>query len=136
MTTRRAKEPLGPGHMRLGACGSIASASRPIRRFYRRNEVPVEVDVMRFSGLGVHYYASVKSHPNPVRGEKDEKGEWVWYQYPDDVRGRSREYRKKFDTAGEAERFVRDTLRKHFKEQPFTRAAHVGRQRWYYRDGD
>jgi hypothetical protein len=116
--------------------GSAANSPRPIRRFWKKKDVPVEASVMKFYGIGVHFYAKVKEHDNPIREVSDnERHEFVYKYYYDDVRGKGRIFEKRFNTEVGAWRWIKKIVRENFPNQP-VEYDDGNKRTWHYKDGD
>jgi len=132
--------------------GYLKDIPKPHRRkFPEFGPRQVRVHIMKYYGIGVHYYASVEEEDNPIwnpltYGEKDsywkdtERGNEVvgWQIAWDDREGRGR----RFNSPGTKSpywirKWVRETIKKHFR--PFDAYEFedmMGKRMWFYREGD
>lgn len=111
---------------------SIETAQRPLRRFWKKKEVPVRVTISRYWGIGIHYYATVREENNPIADGRD--GATWWTTFSDDVKGRGRVFNKRHGTEAAARSWARRIIAKHFRGQPVAYGHSSGK--WHYRGGD
>lgn len=119
--------------------GNIAEVPKPHVRFYAnsRRKRSVELNITRFAGFGVHYYATVQEVFDPVWDGRPEHG--CWRECWDDAMGKGQRFSEVFNTPGAAERWLRQILAKHFPKRSHKyRRANLGRlpRRWIYPEHD
>lgn len=129
-----AKEREMPASSYLG--GHLKELVPPLERFYRTpGERPVRVQIMRYYGIGAHYYVSIKEEFNPILQTRE--GKLCTVECWDDQEGRGREvWHPKFNSVKAAERWIEKTLKTEFKGQPVTFDDLSDKTKWHYRDGD
>ncbi len=126
-----------PNHSTSG--GHIKDIPLPHKRYFddsrRRREV--RVDILMFSGIGVHYYVYISEEDNHIWDISKDGG---WRIAWDDEKGKGKNIRNKFNTPEQAEEFIREILRKQFPSKTHKYridddCMHMS-QKWFYKDGD
>jgi len=110
---------------------------RPYKRKYPGKEKrQVRISVMRFSGIGVHYFVSIREEYNFIWDKKEKTWREPWYSY-EDKKGRGQTFNSKFNTYAEAARYVKEILSEHFdmKTHKYEYEGE-GTGKWLYKDGD
>jgi len=125
------------GHYNMG--GEIEDIPEPRVWYfphypYKRN---VRVNITLYSGMGVHYYASVEEEDNAVWDPGWRKGEGGWTRCWGCDEKKGLRFDQQCNTAEEAERWVRETLRKKFPRKTHKYSYDCGEpKKWFYREGD
>jgi hypothetical protein len=107
---------------------------RKSRRFYDDKKRKVLVDVMKFWGMGNHFWVKIQEDDNLI---------WLaskkaWVSYPDDSLGKGKLFEKKFNTKEEAQIFIDTIIRENFPDATHMVQHNEGGEsyNWYYGEGD
>jgi len=110
---------------------------RPCKRKYPGKEKrSVDISISRFSGIGVHYFVSIREEYNYIWDKKEKTWRQPWSSYKD-KKGRGQTFISKFNTYREAARYVKEIIAEHFSTKTHKYEYEgEGTGRWLYRDGD
>jgi hypothetical protein len=110
-TTRKYAVPEGGTRFMRG--GYLKEVPLPHKRWYNgRRKREVTIGVYVWWGTGSHYYVNVDEDDNAIWNTKEK----LWHLCWDDPE-KGKRFNRKFDNVGEAVKYVRTLVRKHFPKK-------------------
>lgn len=113
--------------------GHLKDMPKPHKRWFDDKPMVVEVRIVKFYGIGIHYWTSVKEHYNAIWDGKHWTSPWDdehKYMCPFSTE-------RKCLTPKTATAFVKSTLKKRYKKQPILLKFETSEHRcWFYKEGD
>lgn len=118
--------------------GKLKELTKPPckRKYPGKEKRPVHISILRFTGIGTHYYVSIKEEYNFIWDEKEKDWRQPWYS-SEDKEGSGKIFIGRFNDYGSAASYVKEIIAEHFdkKTHKFEYEGE-GTGRWLYRDGD
>ncbi len=107
---------------------------RKNKRFYDNIKRLVTVDVMKFWGMGQHFWVKIKEDDNLLWLASEK----TWMKYPDDEAGIGRVFEDKVKTQQEAMLYIEDIIKKYFTSDKYIieHRSDSESSEGYYKDGD
>jgi len=115
--------------------GYLKDLSKPYKRqFPGDKKRRVEVRVMQYYGIGIHFYVSVREEENPIWDEKENYWTTCWDDKSEETRGKR--FSDRFVDYEDVEIFIKETFEKNFSQKThLLEFDFETEKKWFYGEG-
>ena len=119
-------------NFKLGGYLKESKVSEPYKRYHDDHPIKVNITVLKFHGIGIHYYCTIKEEPNFIWEEESQ----TWTEFWDDPY-KLREFQNgNFLTVEDARKWIQETLNENFEPGTYFVSEENNDDTWFYKDGD